>query len=112
MENREAPISPEAVDVAQEPCHHLVFENEFVRVFNVEIPPGETTLLHCHAHDYAAFVVGPAEIEDAPAGQAPRRRILAGGELDRGHAGLVHRVTNTGPAPFRNVVIERKRSSA
>lgn len=37
------------VAVRNEPRHHNVFENDFVRVLDVFIPPGDTTQFHVHA---------------------------------------------------------------
>lgn len=36
------------VPVSQEPRHHNVFENEFVRVLDVHMKPGDTSLFHKH----------------------------------------------------------------
>ncbi len=38
----------EAVAVSKEPLHRNVFENEYLRVLDVRIPPGDTTLFHKH----------------------------------------------------------------
>ena len=37
------------VPVKDEPRHHNVFENNFVRILDVRIKPGDTTLYHIHA---------------------------------------------------------------
>ena len=36
------------VPVSMEPRHHKVFENEYVRVLDVHIVPGDTSLFHKH----------------------------------------------------------------
>lgn len=36
------------VPVSKEPRHHVVFENEKVRLLNVLLPPGDTTQYHVH----------------------------------------------------------------
>jgi hypothetical protein len=36
------------IPVSQEPRHHNVFENAWVRVLDVRIPPGDTSLMHKH----------------------------------------------------------------
>lgn len=38
----------EAVPVSKEPLHKNVFENEYLRVLDVRISPGDTTLFHKH----------------------------------------------------------------
>ncbi len=37
------------VPVREEPRHHVVFTNEKIRVLNVVLPPGDTTLYHVHS---------------------------------------------------------------
>jgi hypothetical protein len=37
------------VSVKDEPRHHNVFENNFVRILDVSIKPGDTTLYHIHS---------------------------------------------------------------
>lgn len=37
------------VPVREEPRHHLVFENKYVRILDVHLEPGDTTLYHLHA---------------------------------------------------------------
>jgi len=37
------------VPVSQEPMHHNVFENGSVRILDVHIPPGDTSLVHKHS---------------------------------------------------------------
>ena len=35
--------------VKDEPRHHNIFENNYVRILDVHIKPGDTTLYHIHA---------------------------------------------------------------
>jgi hypothetical protein len=37
------------IRVSQEPRHHNVFENEWVRILDVHIPPHDTSLIHKHS---------------------------------------------------------------
>jgi hypothetical protein len=37
------------IPVSEEPRHHKVFENAWVRVLDVHIPPGDTSLMHKHS---------------------------------------------------------------
>ena len=39
----------EVIPVTEEPLHKNVFENEYLRVLDVRIPPGDTTKIHKHA---------------------------------------------------------------
>ena len=52
-------------NVPGEPHHHLKIENEYVRVYYVEAPPHENTLLHQHDHDYIYISLGPSDVVNA-----------------------------------------------
>lgn len=95
-----------AVEIDEEPRHHLVIANEFVRAFAVEIAAGDRTLCHHHPHDYLLYVAGAAEIVSAARGEEAKRLHYEDGECELSSAGLTHVVENLGNKPFRNVVVE------
>ncbi|GGA97929.1 hypothetical protein [Puia dinghuensis] len=45
------------VQVSQEPRHHNVFENAYVRVLDVHVPPHDTTLMHKHSIPSVFFIL-------------------------------------------------------
>jgi len=94
------------VEIEQEPRHHLVIQNEFVRGFAVEIAPHDRTLCHRHPHDYLLYVALGAEIVSAARDEEPKRLSYSDGECELSSAGLVHVVENLSDTPFRNVVVE------
>lgn len=94
------------VPVANEPRHHLKFENEYVRVFDVVVPPRDATLFHIHSNDYAFVGIGPATLKAEILGGAPTDLILKDGEVRFTKGPITHRVTNVGASPFRNITIE------
>ncbi len=96
----------QVVDIADEPHHHLVIANEYVRAFAVEIPPRTRTLCHHHPHEYLLYVAKGAEIISAARDEEPKRLNYVDGECELSKAGLVHVVENLGDGPFRNVVVE------
>jgi hypothetical protein len=96
----------QVVPIEQEPRHHLVFENEFVRAFAVEIAPHDRTLCHHHPHDYLMYVAGDAEIISAAREQEPKRLSYSDGECELLSAGMVHVVENLVDTRFRNIVVE------
>lgn len=101
-------VKNQPVDTGQEPFHNIVFENEHVRIFNVELPPRQSTLLHQHNYDYYAVIVGAGDIEDQDVGEAAHPVHFNGGEVVTGRRGHVHKVTNVGAQTFRNVAVEVK----
>lgn len=94
------------VVIEEEPRHHLVFANEFVRGFAVEIAPHERTLCHRHPNDYVLYVAADAEIISAARDEKPQQLSYSDGHCELLQAGLVHVVENLGERPFRNVVVE------
>ena len=53
--------SQEVVPVKDEPMHHNVFENSFLRVLDVRIKPGDTSLFHKHATPSVFIVLHPVK---------------------------------------------------
>jgi hypothetical protein len=94
------------VAIDEEPRHHLVIANQYVRAFVVEIAPHDRTLCHHHAHDYLLYVAGDAEIVSAARGEEPKRLSYCDGECELSSAGLTHVVENVGETIFRNIVVE------
>lgn len=94
------------VPVAEESHHHLKLENAYVKVFDVVVDPGDATLFHLHANDYAFVSIGAATLKAQALGSEPSDLILKDGEVRFSKAPLTHRVTNTGNIPFRNLTIE------
>src|SRR5271165_3348503 len=94
------------VEIEDEPRHHLVIANEYVRAFAVEIAPHERTLCHRHPNDYILYVASGAEIISAAREEEPRHLNYKDGECELSSAGLTHVVENLGGTPFRNVVVE------
>src|ERR1700731_353578 len=59
------PAQVAAVPISEEHHHHLVLENPFIRAYEVEVPPHESTLFHRHDQDYIYIVFGDADITNA-----------------------------------------------
>ncbi len=104
--------APKEVPVAQEPSHHLVFENQYTRVYQVEVSPGKATLLHRHDHDYVFVVLGDAHISNDVLGQPPRDQQVKDGDVNFAAGGFAHVARNVGATSFRNVTIEVLRKSS
>ncbi|MDH4106653.1 MAG: cupin domain-containing protein, partial [Gammaproteobacteria bacterium] len=97
-----------AVPVEQEPAHHLVLQNDQVRVFHVRLPAGAASLWHVHTHDGISVRIGDATIQDEPLGGPAQTFELHRGAVSFGATPAVytHRVNNVGTTPFDNVYIE------
>ncbi len=94
------------VEIAAEPHHHVALENEYVRVFKVEVAPHEATLMHIHHHDYVFVTLGASEVENDVKGKPPVTLKLQDGEVLFVPGNFSHLARNLADTPFRNVTIE------
>src|SRR5262250_3478944 len=97
-------------NVPGEPHHHLKIENEFVRVYYVEVPPHENTQLHQHDHDYLFVTLGDSDVVNAVRDKPEVHLVLKDGETHFTRGGFAHVARNQSDAPFRNVTIELLKS--
>src|SRR5438132_11961472 len=94
-------------EISGEPRHHPKFENEFVRVWDVTVPAGDTTLWHIHRNDNVVVTLGDdASLRIETVGGAPAEVQWKFGEVRFGKATYVHRAMNIGTTPFHNMTIE------
>lgn len=94
------------VEITAEPSHHLVIENEYVRVFEVEVAPHAATLMHRHRHDYMFVTLGAADMSNEVAGKTPLELKFADGDTHFSPGNFAHVTRNLSGQPFRNVTIE------
>ena len=101
-------IAQVSVPVEKEPMHRLKFENEFVRLFDVLVPAGETTKYHVHLYDGISVRVSNAQIIDESIGGGKEAVDIKYGVATFGSrpSPLTHRVINSGKSDFRNIFIE------
>jgi hypothetical protein len=97
--------APTAVPIAKEPHHHLVLENEYVRVFRVSVPGHDATLLHQHDVPYVYVSLGPADVINAVQGKPEAHLVMADGQVGYSRGGFAH-IARTDTVPFNNVTIE------
>lgn len=105
----------EAVPMHQEPRHRLVRETPTVRIMDVQIPPGDTTLFHRHqfATVYLDLSRSPTDVQ-LEGGQwagnprtAPTRRLVGSVTVDSSYVSdpFTHRVANIGTSLFRLIAV-------
>jgi quercetin dioxygenase-like cupin family protein len=94
------------VEITAEPHHHLELENAYVRVFKVEVPPQQATLMHRHRHDYVYVTLGAAAVSNEVEGKPPASMKLQDGETNFLPGNFAHIARNLARTPFRNVTIE------
>lgn len=98
--------APEAVPIPKEPHHHLVFENEYVRVFRVHVPAHDATLLHQHDVPYLYVSLGPADVINAVQGRPEGRIVMADGQVGYSPGHFAHVARTDAGSTFDNVTIE------
>jgi quercetin dioxygenase-like cupin family protein len=102
----------QTVEITSEPSHHLVLENEYVRVFNVTVAPKATTLIHRHNHDYLFVTLGETDIINARVGEKPVALHLNDGEVRFTPGNFAHAAANESDRPFHNITIELLKPSS
>src|SRR3989475_6806997 len=95
-----------AVPITSEPHHHLSLQNDYVKVYEVEVAPHESTLLHQHDRDYVYITIGDAQVTSAIPGRQEVHLKLADGEARFSRGGFAHVARNDADTPFRNVTVE------
>jgi quercetin dioxygenase-like cupin family protein len=100
------------VEITSEPSHHLVFENEYVRVFDVTVAPKATTLVHRHGHDYLFVTLGDTDVVNTRVGEKPVPLHLNDGEVRYTAGNFAHSAVNESAHPFHNITIELLKPSS
>jgi hypothetical protein len=98
--------APEAVPLPKEPHHHLVLENDYVRVFRVSLPAHDATLLHQHDVPYVYISLGPADVVNAIQGRPEARIVMADGQVGYSLGHFAHIARTDAGSTFDNVTIE------
>jgi quercetin dioxygenase-like cupin family protein len=96
----------QSVEITAEPSHHLVFQNQYVRVFDVTVAPKATTLVHRHNYDYLFVTLGISDVVSARVGEKPVPLHLNDGEVRFTPGNFAHAAMNESANPFHNITIE------
>jgi quercetin dioxygenase-like cupin family protein len=92
------------VPVEEEPHHKSVLRNDYLQVFRVTLAPGESSMMHTHAHDDAAVRLSTATVTSETLGQpAGSPESVTPGMVsarENEKKALTHRVRNTGTSVF------------
>lgn len=85
---------------------HLVFEDHRVRVWTLDLAPGEQTTQHQHPCDYIYVVLAGGQTETVLADGSILPAYDAAGDAVYHAAGQPHLLRNVGTTPYANVIIE------
>lgn len=98
----------QAVQVSREPRHHNVFENAWVRILDVRVPPGDTTLFHKHSTPSVFLVLSNTKTGSEVLVEPPKTRLASGNiwfESFRDKP-RIHRVWNSDTSVFHTIDME------
>lgn len=98
--------STSEVAITAEPHHHLVLENEQVRVWRAEVAPHDATLMHRHEHDYVFVSLGESDVENTVQGKPPATLKMHDGETRFSPGGFAHIARDLADTPFRALAVE------
>jgi len=96
------------VAVRNEPRHHNVFENEFIRILDVRLAPGDTTQYHVHATPSVFIMLTQTVTGSQLAGGQPAKSTSVAGSCwyDSLTTPRIHRVWNEDTGWFHPMDIE------
>jgi hypothetical protein len=105
---RMAAAHPEDLDPlkAAPDTHKLAFENAFVRVLEVRVPPGKTEPMHSHPRRVVVYL-SDFHTRTTVRGEKPQDNLRKAG-LVRWSEPLVHTVENIGPTEGHVISVELK----
>ena len=99
-------------ELADEPHHTLLLQNDEVRVFHLKLKPGESTLQHRHNRYYVYLSLGPVTISNEVHGRQPVITRLEAGELHTSKGGFILAERNNSSEPAELLVIEAIKTSS
>ena len=104
-----------APSVNEAPSHNRLLYTAHLRMFDVTLAPGGSTVDHSHDHDVVTVAVGEATLRTrAPGGEWSAPRSVASGAVEIASytaAPAVHRFENVGKTPYRAFAIENLRDA-
>ncbi len=95
-----------AIPITQEPHHHLILENSYVRVFRVELISPDKTPLYRHDHPYVYMSIGKAEFTKEVEGKPEAQVKMANGQLGYSQGGFSQIIRTEDETPFYNITVQ------
>ncbi len=84
----------------------VLYEDDDVRVWKLDLAAGEATPVHEHEHDYVFVVVAGGPTETVNADGTSERSTDRRGHAVHHQAPLVHHLRNLGDSRYVNVIVE------
>ena len=89
----------------------VLFENEWVRVWELEVGPGETFPLHHHRLNYVTISLAEADLEAHEKDGTVHKNHRGVGDIQVTDVrdGQIHELRNVGTTQYKNRLIEFKK---
>jgi hypothetical protein len=98
--------TPAVPTMDHEPHHHLALHNDYVKVFNVEVAPGDLIILHSHDQDTIAIAIGDQLVTVGIPGKTVPPSKNADGQVRLQRSGYIHSTHVDGDTPYHTVAVE------
>jgi len=98
--------SPAVITMDQEPHHHLTLQNDYVKVFKVEVAPGDSIVLHRHDQDTVAIAIGEQFVTVGIPGKPDVHQKNEDAQVRLQSGGYVHSTHVDGDTPYHTVAVE------
>jgi quercetin dioxygenase-like cupin family protein len=98
--------TPPVIPLSSEPHHHLVLHNQYVNLYQVEVAPHDTVILHRHEYDAISVMLSDSEVTVRAPGKPDVHQTLSSGQIRLQKSGYVHSTTIGGDTTYRNVTVE------
>ncbi len=100
------------VPVHEEPLHHVIYEDEEIRILEIEAIPGDTSLVHRHDYNYCYIATQGGRLWLEDLGEQSREVNLpthyAGGKFELSEGPFVHRFANIDTSNISFFTVEHK----
>jgi mannose-6-phosphate isomerase-like protein (cupin superfamily) len=96
----------QSVPVGEEPRHHVVFQNKYVRVIDARVPSGDVTLFHTHDTDNVPVAINGGRMRTELLGGPASESTVETGGVWFAKATYTHKISNIGATPLRFIDAE------
>src|SRR5258708_21320694 len=98
--------APTVIPLASEPHHRLALHNEYVNVYQVQVRPHDSVLLHRHDFDAISVMLNNSQVTVFTPDKPEAHRKLIAGQIRLQPRRYVHSTTIDGEPPYRNIPVQ------
>jgi quercetin dioxygenase-like cupin family protein len=98
--------TPSVIAMDQEPHHHLALHNDYVKVFTVEVAPGDSIVLHRHDQNTVAIAIGEQLVTVGVPGKPDMHQKNSDAQVRLQRSGYMHSTRVDGDTPYHTVAVE------